>query len=623
MRWPCQVVGLLVLAAAALVCAEPEARTGGELEVAAAAEGGQKLPPLFDFSSYKSTFNKRYSSLVEELARRALFIPRALRVVASGIGYMYRRQNYHLAVNHMSDLTPTEFESMENRQLLTGSPHQKISLPVEEEEEEEQGEVSVRASVSDSELRRELNSLEQEMPALAAVLHERARERRRRRAASQLEAAQPAGEQGALPLRKLDMSALINDGRGAKLPTDTQVVDRVPSNNPDYQPLEVESQGLADQVANVNWYELSIAKAPEMTKEWLFTRQRNKLRAMIETDLRSDGAAGAHAADLAPHGDGDQLVVDHSQGGCMDLPRDQGNCGSCYAFAATTVFEWLYCKRHNQLVRFSEQYMVDCGKQYVPSNATNGCQGGRYFGAQQFLSSFGLELRINYPYRAKEQSCPYEPDTDIKSTGYVRFEADVMFSVPRSLWEEYLYFGPLLISIRTRDTDFHDYGRGVHDYKGCNLEAPGGHAMLLVGHGKDNGVEYWKVRNSHSIGWGEQGYWRVSKQSTKCVDDDGVALASKDAREYMLHKLKANPKHDRAVLKRHYWREQLAKKARSAPSAKRGRAREADSEEEERFFDASEQLDGNNSKRTKAAPEADAAAPWAANWPFSRFFGAR
>ncbi len=84
--------------------------------------------------------------------------------------------------------------------------------------------------------------------------------------------------------------------------------------------------------------------------------------------------------------------------------RNQGQCGSCWAFAATAASESLFALANNKMANFSEQQLVDCSGDY----GNNGCGGGLATNAFRYIVDNGIAGQKNYPdYSAKQGQCAY------------------------------------------------------------------------------------------------------------------------------------------------------------------------------------------------------------------------
>jgi len=84
--------------------------------------------------------------------------------------------------------------------------------------------------------------------------------------------------------------------------------------------------------------------------------------------------------------------------------KDQGQCGSCWAFAAISVIESRYAIKSGSLYSLSEQQFVDCAGGVYENN---GCGGGMAYAAIEYAQDFGVMEEEKYPYVAKDQNCTY------------------------------------------------------------------------------------------------------------------------------------------------------------------------------------------------------------------------
>lgn len=206
----------------------------------------------------------------------------------------------------------------------------------------------------------------------------------------------------------------------------------------------------------------------------------------------------------------DAIFTDNRR--CSSPPKDQRECGSCWVFSVIALYEWSYCTTFNTVINLSEQYVIDCGQRM----GYKGCTFGFFGDTSRFIREYGTELTANYPYIARNGYCPYEPSTPPANMGILRFSDSGFFSIHISQVEMYLRFAPLIMVLFLNNR-FHEYGGGVDDGAGCTEERV--HAVLAVGSGREDGKEYWLIRNSHGTRWGEKGYYKLNKK-TKCITLD-------------------------------------------------------------------------------------------------------
>mmetsp|Transcript_21496 Transcript_21496/g.31209 ORF Transcript_21496/g.31209 Transcript_21496/m.31209 type:complete len:369 (+) Transcript_21496:61-1167(+) len=194
--------------------------------------------------------------------------------------------------------------------------------------------------------------------------------------------------------------------------------------------------------------------------------------------------------------------------------KDQGHCGSCWAFATAAVLESQVALETGLLFDFSPQQIAMCSPNPDHCGGAGGCDGATSEIAFDYLVESGVmeEYQLGYGgYYGANSECGVTTEMIPKATitGYTHLPTNNYTALMNSVAQ----VGPISISV---DADtFHSYESGIFD--GCNQEQPNiNHAVTLVGYGEENGEKYWLVRNSWSASWGEKGYIRIKRSD----DDD-------------------------------------------------------------------------------------------------------
>lgn len=195
-------------------------------------------------------------------------------------------------------------------------------------------------------------------------------------------------------------------------------------------------------------------------------------------------------------------TVDWRTKNAVTQVKNQGGCGSCWAFAATEGVESAYAIASGKLLDLSPQTYVNCVKNPSSCGGTGGCEGATMELAFNLTEQTGIALESDLPYAGRDQKCSaYKPAVKVK--GYVKNPVNDAAALETAVAQK----GP--ISITVAASPWQLYGGGI--FKGCSRRWFGSnvldHGVQLVGYTQD----YWIVRNSWGARWGESGYIRLSR----------------------------------------------------------------------------------------------------------------
>jgi cathepsin L len=193
--------------------------------------------------------------------------------------------------------------------------------------------------------------------------------------------------------------------------------------------------------------------------------------------------------------------VDWRTAGIVNAVKNQGQCGSCYAFGAMAAMEGSIAQATGKLWNLAEQQVVDCSGEF----GNQGCNGGWHNAAMAYIAKYSAEPTSSYPYLAKAGTCAYSASKTVtkinKCITIGNSEPAVLDAAAQHV---------VAIAIDASKWSFQMYKSGVYDEPTCSSTSLD-HAVAIIGYGADAGKDFWLVRNSWGTSWGIAGYIEMSR----------------------------------------------------------------------------------------------------------------
>lgn len=256
-------------------------------------------------------------------------------------------------------------------------------------------------------------------------------------------------------------------------------------------------------------YKFGINQFSDMTQEEFKAQSLGGYKRLPQPEGAAKKSVKVNAQDLPES-------VDWRDSGAVSAVKNQGSCGSCWAFATTEMIEsYAAIASDFDMVELSSQQVTSCTPNTLACGGTGGCMGSIPQLGYTYIQLFGHATEDSYPYQSGDTfetgDCLYDVTNTAPVVGITGY--DTMSNDQDATMFHLANIGPLAVAVDASNWSF--YSGGVFD--GCSFSDNIGlnHAVQMVGYGTDAAEgDFWIVRNSWGSRWGEDGYIRLKRQAT-------------------------------------------------------------------------------------------------------------
>ncbi|KAM0006738.1 putative peptidase C1A, papain, patatin-like phospholipase domain-containing protein [Helianthus debilis subsp. tardiflorus] len=206
-------------------------------------------------------------------------------------------------------------------------------------------------------------------------------------------------------------------------------------------------------------------------------------------------------------------AIDWREKGVVAPVRDNGTCGSSWAFSTTESMEAINHNATGELVTMSGQ-LLECNTCY-----NKGCNtGDKHHDFPFIVECGGIDADNDYAYTGKDERCYSSTNKRrvVWIDGYEGIPVNDEQSLRKAVANQ-----PIFVSIEAGSRDFQFYSSGIFTGK-CGTDMD--HSVVVVGYGNEGGKDYWLVRNTWGVAWGVQGYLKIERNVEEKTGKCGIAM---------------------------------------------------------------------------------------------------